>query len=81
MIIEKNYYIEENGELFGTVYYSKEIAINTYLKHIKEEEELSEYWKNHAQKHREYIKNGKVKVVEIIKRIEIEKNKETLLEE
>lgn len=81
MIIEKNYYIEENGELFGIVYYSKEIAIDTYLKHIKQEEETSEYWKKHAQKHREYIKNGKVKVVEIIKRIEVEKNKEILLEE
>ena len=81
MIIEKNYYIEENGEMFGVVYYSKEIAINTYLKHIKEEEELSEYWKNHAQKHREYIKNGKVKVVEIIKKIDIQKNTEILVEE
>lgn len=77
MVIEKNYYIEENGEMFGIVYYSREIAIDTYLKHI-EQEETSEYWKNHAQKHREYIKNGKVKVVEIIKRIDVEKNEEVL---
>ena len=77
MIIEKNYYIEENGKMFGIVYYSKEIAIDTYLKHIKEEETL-ECWKKHAQKHREYISNGKVKVVEIVKRIDIEKNVEVL---
>lgn len=80
-IEKKQYYIEENGGIFGSPYESKKLAIDIYLKHIKDEENLSQYWSNHANKHREYIKNGKVKVVEIITISEIQRNEEILEEE
>lgn len=78
---KEKYYIEENGELFGIIYNNKQIAIDTYIKHINEEKKCNnEYWNNHVAKHLKYIQEEKVKVITIIEKIEINKCEEFLID-
>lgn len=75
------YSIYENGLPFGITYTTKEEAIRVYLEAIEEEEKIdTEYWREHAKKHREALRSGNVQVKKTIREIYVTEYLETIEE-